>query len=63
MNTIQESIKDLKLSNHQARRKHIEKMLDYYEGENTVKYIQNRFKSEAFKEVPPLFINFTHRFI
>lgn len=63
MNIIQESIKDLKLSNHQARRKHIEKMLDYYDGENTVKYIQNRFKAEAFKEVPPLFINFTHRFI
>ena len=63
MNIIQESIKDLKLDNHRARRKHIEKMLDYYEGENTVKYIQNKFKAEAFKEVPPLFINFTHRFI
>tara|TARA_R110002096_G_scaffold8558_1_gene35281 strand:- start:3169 stop:4467 length:1299 start_codon:yes stop_codon:yes gene_type:complete len=63
MNIIQESIKNLKLSNHSARAKHIEKMLDYYEGENTVKYIANRFKAQAFKEVPPLFINFTHRFI
>ena len=63
MNIIQESIKELKLNNHKARRKHTEKMLDYYEGENTVKYIESRFKIEAFKEVPPLFINFTHRFI
>ena len=60
---IKESVQDLKLNNHKARRKLTGKMLDYYEGENTAKYIENRFKAEAFKEVPPLFINFTHRFI
>ena len=60
---IKESIQDLKLSNHTARRKLTGKMLDYYEGENTAKYIDDKFKAEAFREVPPLFINFTHRFI
>ena len=60
---IKESIQDLKLNNHMARRKLTGKMLDYYEGENTAKYIEDKFKAEAFREVPPLFINFTHRFI
>ena len=60
---IKESIQDLKLNNHKARRKLTGKMLDYYEGENTAKYIEDKFKAEAFREVPPLFINFTHRFI
>ena len=58
---IKESIQDLKLNNHMARRKLTGKMLDYYEGENTAKYIEDKFKAEAFREVPPLFINFTHR--
>ena len=60
---INESIKDQKLDIHTRRQKWINKMLDYYEGENMDGYIANRFKIDAFKEVPPLFINFTHRFI
>jgi len=60
---INESIQDQKLDIHRRRQKHINKMLDYYEGENMEGYIANRFKIDAFREVPPLFINFTHRFI
>tara|TARA_R110002020_G_scaffold46980_2_gene134029 strand:- start:353 stop:1687 length:1335 start_codon:yes stop_codon:yes gene_type:complete len=60
---INDSIKNQKLDIHKRRQKWINKMLDYYEGENMAGYIANRFKIEAFKEVPPLFINFTHRFI
>ena len=60
---INESIQDQKLDVHRRRQKWINKMLDYYEGENMEGYIMNRFKIDAFKEVPPLFINFTHRFI
>ena len=60
---INDSIKNQKLDIHKRRQRWINKMLDYYEGENMAGYIANRFKIEAFKEVPPLFINFTHRFI
>ena len=60
---INESIQNQKLDVHRRRQKWINKMLDYYEGENMEGYIMNRFKIDAFKEVPPLFINFTHRFI
>ena len=60
---INDSIKNQKLDIHKKRQRWINKMLNYYEGENMAGYIANRFKIEAFKEVPPLFINFTHRFI
>ena len=35
---IQESIKGLKLNNAKKRSKHIEKLLDYYNGNDTVKF-------------------------
>ena len=50
---INDSIKNQKLDIHKRRQRWINKMLDYYEGENMAGYIANRFKIEAFKEVPP----------
>ena len=60
---IQESIKDLKLSHAQARRKEIYKLIDYYSGTETQKYISRYFDADAFREIPLYSANFTKRFI
>ena len=63
MDLIQESIKDLKLFNAKKRSKHIEKLLDYYNGNDTKQYISNMFSGEAFREIPPVETNITRKFI
>ena len=60
---IQESIKDLKLLNANKRGKHIEKLLDYYNGNDLKNYIQSMFSADAFSEIPPVEANITRRFI
>ena len=60
---IAESIKDLKLVHAQARRKEIYKLIDYYSGTETQKYIQGFFDADAFREIPVYSANFTKRFI
>ena len=60
---IQESIKDLKLSHAQHRRREIYKLIDYYSGTETQKYIDNYFDADAFREIPLYSANFTKRFI
>ena len=64
---IKKSIKDLKLDKSRARRKHIEKLLNYYTGTDTYKYIAgnegNYFDSQSFHEVPPYNMNLTKKFI
>ena len=40
---INDSIKNQKLDIHKRRQRWINKMLDYYEGENMAGYIANRF--------------------
>ena len=60
---IQESIKDLKLSHAQARRREIYKLIDYYSGTETQKYISRYFDADAFREIPLYSANFTKRFI
>ena len=60
---IEESLKNLKLNLKQGREKYVEKLLDYYEGNNTAQYIQNRFDTDAFKEIPPYEANITKRFV
>tara|TARA_R100001594_G_scaffold135274_1_gene176905 strand:- start:5209 stop:6528 length:1320 start_codon:yes stop_codon:yes gene_type:complete len=64
---IKNSIQDLKLDRSRARRKHIEKLLNYYTGTNTWKYIAgnegNYFDSQSFNEVPPYQMNLTKKFI
>ena len=63
MNVITDSIQDLKLTNAKKRGKHIEKLLDYYNGNDTATYIQNMFSGDAFSEIPPVEANITRRFI
>ena len=60
---IAESIKDLKLEHAQARRREIYKLIDYYAGTETQKYIQGYFDADAFREIPVYSANFTKRFI
>ena len=46
---IQESVKDYKLRIAQARRDEIRKLLDYYTGTETEKYIDDYFSADAFR--------------
>ena len=63
MNIITESIKELKLQNAKKRSKHIEKLLDYYNGNDTKQYIDHMFSGDAFREIPPVETNITRKFI
>jgi hypothetical protein len=60
---IQESLKQLKIYNHNQRERYVDKLLDYYSGNNTENYISGRFDLEAFREVPPYEANITKKFI
>ena len=60
---ISESVLAHKQMIQKRRRDFVNRYLDYYDGDNTYKYIQNRFKAETFKEVPPSCFNITKRFI
>jgi len=60
---LQESIKELKLNNAKKREDHIEKLLDYYNGNDTANYISKMFSAAAFSEIPPVESNITRKFI
>ena len=60
---LQESIKELKLHNAKKREDHIEKLLDYYNGNETSNYISKMFSAAAFSEIPPVESNITRKFI
>ena len=45
---IEESLKNLKIYNQKQREKYVNKLLDYYNGNNTANYIAGRFDLEAF---------------
>ena len=65
--TVEEIIKDsvsvAKLVNAKARRDEVYKLLDYYSGSETHKYIDGYFDADAFREIPLYESNFTKRFI
>ena len=60
---IKQSIKNLKYDNNQSRYRFIDKLLDYYQGDDTGKYIQKFFKATAFQEIPLMSYNVTKRMI
>jgi hypothetical protein len=62
-NIIKETLNNLKLYNHKERENYVNKLLDYYSGNNTENYISNRFDLEAFREVPAYQANITKKFI
>ena len=60
---IQESVADYKLAIAKARREEIRKLIDYYTGTETQRYIDEYFSADAFREIPLYNANFTKRFI
>ena len=60
---IADSIKEYKLAQSRARRREIYKLIDYYTGTETQKYIQGYFDADAFREISVYSANFTKRFI
>ena len=60
---IQQSVAESKRLNQQSRRKWVRRMLNYYGGNGTDKYIEDYFNSTAFQEIPCYNANFTRRFI
>ena len=60
---IQESVKEFKQHQARARSDHLRKLIDYYCGSDTAKYISKYFDAKAFREVPCYEANFTKRFI
>tara|TARA_Y100001963_G_scaffold111510_1_gene154238 strand:+ start:4432 stop:5745 length:1314 start_codon:yes stop_codon:yes gene_type:complete len=60
---IEESLKSLKLFNGNKREGHVEKLLDYYNGNNVSNYISSLFEADAFSEIPPYASNITKKFI
>ena len=60
---IMQSVKESKQLTQQKRREWVRKMLNYYGGNGTNKYIEEYFSSSAFQEVPCYNANFTRRFV
>ena len=60
---IQESLKEQKMLYARNRREGIYKCLDYYAGDNTAQYIEDRFSTDAFQEIPVSEFNVTRRMI
>ena len=60
---IKSSVEASKLLNQKRRRAWVRKMLDYYGGNGTNRYIKNYFNSSAFQEIPCYNANFTRRFV
>ena len=60
---IKQSVSTAKLAQAKARREEIYKLLDYYSGSETSKYIEKYFDADAFREIPIYEANFTKRFI
>ena len=58
---IQNSIKELKLHNAKKREYHIDKLLDYYNGNDTANYISRMFAGSAFSEIPPVETKITRK--
>ena len=50
---IAESVSANKQMIQKRRRDLVNRYLDYYDGDNTYKYIKNRFKANTFQEIPP----------
>ena len=63
MDLLQESIRQLKLHNAKKRENHVEKLLDYYNGNDTSHYISRMFSSAVFNEIPIVESNITRKFI
>ena len=60
---IKDSLNVLKVENFRRRESYVHKLLDYYNGNDTQSYIEDKFDLDAFQEVPPYEANITKKFI
>ncbi len=60
---IKQSIKELRLDQSRKRRRYIEKLINYYTGTDTDRYISRYFDAKSYQEVPLYTINITKKFI
>ena len=60
---IQQSVQEAKQLTQKKRRDWVRRLLNYYGGNGTNKYIEEYFNSSAFREIPCYNANFTRRFI
>ena len=60
---IKESITLAKQSQAQARRREVEKSINYYTATNIDRYISQYFNAKSFKEIPTYCVNVTRKFI
>tara|TARA_R110002020_G_scaffold10104_6_gene39178 strand:- start:472 stop:1848 length:1377 start_codon:yes stop_codon:yes gene_type:complete len=60
---IEDVLKKTKHEYNQNRKEVISKLIDYYNGDNTVQYTEEYFQSKSFQEVPVSEFNLTRRFV
>ena len=60
---IDDVLTKTKTEYNQNRKDVIEKLIDYYSGDNTVQYTETYFQAKSFQEVPVSEFNLTRRFI
>ena len=60
---IKDILKKTKSDYNQGRKDVIEKLIDYYNGDNTAQYTEDYFQAKSFQEVPVSEFNITRRFI
>ena len=60
---IKQSVQESKMETQKERRRWVRKMLNYYGGNDTKRYIQKYFSSSSFQEIPCYNANFTRRFV
>ena len=63
LDIIKSSIEQEKLNIAKARRREVEKLVNYYTGTNTELYIEKYFNPDIFSDVPLYKINITRKFI
>tara|TARA_Y100000004_G_scaffold97144_1_gene108723 strand:- start:33621 stop:34979 length:1359 start_codon:yes stop_codon:yes gene_type:complete len=60
---INDVLKKTKTDYNQRRKDVIEKLIDYYNGDNTAQYTEEYFQAKSFQEIPVAELNITRRFI
>ena len=60
---IQQVLADAKSESSKQRKRYIEKLIDYYSGTDTWRYIGSYFDADSFNEIPVYDINVTKKFI
>ena len=60
---VEDALKKTKSEYNEGRKDVIEKLIDYYNGDNTSQYTEDYFQAKSFQEVPVSELNITRRFI